>query len=141
MTLTALLSLYASVSAEVGVPRDLLQAVCFVESSHRPYVTRKERQGTSYGACQIKYTTAHMMGYRGSRYHFKTTPELNVYYAAKYLKWQLGRYGDTYRAVAAYNSGTYRERYGRAANHNYVRKVFNERQRNTASGGRARGEN
>ena len=63
----------------------------------------------SYGVCQLKQTTAEQMGYKG-RPKDLMNPKINAYWAAKYLRYQLKRYGgDFCKASAAYNSGTYME--------------------------------
>ncbi len=51
-------------------------------------------------------------------------PEVNMYYAGRYLKWQLNRYGgDINKAISAYNAGRAIE-----SNVYYVSKVLRRRQ-------------
>lgn len=121
----ALLLLFTSVSQEFNLPDGLLEAICFVESSHNTRVVNKSDGGSpSIGVCQIKYTTARQMGYRGyPNTLFK--PISNIYYAGKYLRHQINRYGEMLPAIAAYNSGTYFvDKNGRAFNYKYVGRVL-----------------
>lgn len=95
------------VANKEGVPALLLAAICFVESSHRDHVTNPDDGGSSsIGLCQIKLATAQMMGYTGTvegLYDGMT----NAKWAAKYIKWQLKRYGGRWDdAAAAYNAGS-----------------------------------
>lgn len=116
----------AMVSQSLQIPDGLLSAVCFTESSHRVTVIRHNDGGSkSIGVCQIKLTTAQLVGYAGDEKSL-LNPTVNVYYAGKYLKKQLGRYrGDIPKAVAAYNAGKFKEGdYGQPINQNYVDKVF-----------------
>lgn len=98
---------------EIEVPRELVLAICWGESSFRNRgVTHLDGQTMSYGVCQVKLETAEWLdtiyphvGYKASA---KTlhSPYRNALYAAKYLHYQLKRYkGDWKLAVNAYNSG------------------------------------
>lgn len=53
-------------------------------------------------------------------------PEVNVYYAAKYLQYQIYRYdGDVRKGVASFNAGKHIENaQGLTVNRKYVSKVF-----------------
>ena len=88
-----------------GVNPNLLSAVCFVESGHKPsaYVAM-DGQSPSYGLCQIKLATARQVGFEGSTRDLMH-PATNALYAAKYLRWQYERYGSWDKAVSAYNAG------------------------------------
>jgi hypothetical protein len=108
------------------LPPGLLSALCFVESSHRTYVVNHKDGGSrSNGACQIKLSTAKLLGYNGTEEKL-LDPKVNAYWAAKYLRRQLDRYGgDVRKGVAAYNSGTLRiNDMGHIRNQKYVNKVF-----------------
>jgi len=51
-------------------------------------------------------------------------PEVNAYYAAKYIRKQLNRYnGNQFRAIAAYNAGKVKIKNNTYINHKYVNKV------------------
>lgn len=122
---SALVAIYLAASAYFSLPPGLLSAVCFVESSHRPHVVHKDDgRGDSMGVCQVQPATAKDMGYTGAASGL-LKPEVNAFYAAKYLRKQLNRYGgDMVKAVAAYNAGTYREnKFGKPINQKYVEKV------------------
>lgn len=97
---------------KVDVPRELLLALCWGESSFRKNTSHMDNGSMSYGACQVKLETARWMD---KVYHLrhKVTPtklenvKVNAFYAAKYLQYQLARYdGDWEKAVDAYNAGS-----------------------------------
>jgi len=96
----------------VEVPRELVLAVCWVESSYRRGLKPKLDGDTpSYGICQVKLITANYMD-TVYKHRIKATPKrlqneyVNAFYAAKYLKYQLTRYqGDVHKAIDAYNKG------------------------------------
>lgn len=119
-------------SQNQGLPPGLLSAVCYVESKHntRYYLNKNDGRGInpghSLGECQVKRATARMLGYRGSEERLKSDVKVNTYYAAKYLKHQLDRYGgDIPKAIAAYNAGTHRvNKKGLTRNRKYVTKVM-----------------
>lgn len=79
----------------------------------------------SYGLCQIKKSTARLMGYAGSGKDLQT-PQINAHYAGLYLRYQLYRYnGDVGCAISAYNAGTCRHNAkGLILNRKYVEKVL-----------------
>lgn len=100
----------AAAALNVGVPADLLQAVCWVETRHRNVVTVHDGHDSSVGVCQVKHQTARMMA-RKRRMKFYASDLLNVEknatYAALYLKYQISRYkGNVWAAVDAYNKGS-----------------------------------
>lgn len=96
----------------VEVPRELVLAVCWVESSYRRGLApRLDGDTPSYGICQVKLATARYMD-TVFKHRIKATPKrlqdefVNAFYAAKYLKYQLNRYqGDVHKAIDAYNKG------------------------------------
>lgn len=119
-----LLALFASATTEYNLPPKLLDALCFVESNHRPHViNRDDGKGDSVGICQVQLRTARYMGYRGTEKGL-LGPGTNILYAAKYLRYQLDRYGDLEKAIAAYNAGSYRVKAGKPVNQKYVDKVM-----------------
>ncbi len=110
---------------EVGIPHALLSAVCFAESRHQPRAYNFADNGEgdhAIGLCQVLVSTAKSWGidddrcsddfrYRKNDRVYKNCklfgPYTNAKVAARYLKWQLDRYGGSWiNAVAAYNSGT-----------------------------------
>ena len=107
------------------LPPGLLSALCYVESNHQIHVLHKDDgNSNSLGVCQIKLPTAQMLGFKGSEADLMK-PQVNIRYAAKYLARQLDRYdSDPRKAVAAYNTGTYKEVNGSPINQVYVGKVF-----------------
>lgn len=126
-TLTLAL-LFSGVTHNLQLPNGLLSAICYIESAHKVHaVHHKDGRDneTSHGVCQIKMPTAKMLGFKGTAKELRT-PKQNIYWAGKYLKYQLIRYDkDIRKAVSAYNMGTYKEtRKGNTMNKKYVRKVF-----------------
>lgn len=118
--------LFTTLSVTYQIPPGLLSALCYVESTHNPAaIHHDDGNSDSLGVCQIKLETAKALGFKGSKTELMK-PEVNVKYAAKYLRKQLNRYGgDTPRAVAAYNTGTYRPGSKTfARNQSYVDRVF-----------------
>lgn len=93
------------VSQQLSIPDDLLSSVCYVESTHniKAYHAH-DGKGNSVGICQIKLSTARMLGFRGTERQLRN-PETNIFYAGKYLQHNLIRYNDISKAVIAYNQG------------------------------------
>ena len=90
----------------LAVSKDLLKALCTVESGLRPNVIVNDSNGhKSIGLCQIQLRTARFMGYTGSEERL-LRPHVNMYFAAKYLLYQFERYGQDWdKALGAYNQG------------------------------------
>lgn len=112
-----------SLDALLGLPRGLLNAICTVESNLKPSAIRHNDGGSdSIGLCQIKLSTARSVGYRGNARQLFIANR-NMYYAGKYLAWQIKRYhGDYAKAVTAYNQGTCYSHGGSR----YLAQVFTE---------------
>jgi hypothetical protein len=110
---------------KVGVPPELLSAICYAESNHRPNAfVYSDGTGTNhaFGACQVLLETAREMGFKDDRcendFRYRKQERkwkycklfgyyTNAYYAAKYLKRQLKRYENSWiHATAAYNTGS-----------------------------------
>lgn len=130
MTNTMLALSFIQISQTMALPPGLLSAVCYVESNHKiTAINHKDGKHpaatTSYGICQIKKETAASVGFKGTAKKLQD-PITNMYWAAKFLKFQLKRYGgDPRKAVAAYNAGAYRvNQKGLIKNRKYVGKVF-----------------
>lgn len=116
----ALLALFTTATLEFNLPPRLLESICFVESSYRPNMIHEDDgNGSSVGVCQVQLRTAAYLGYRGTERGL-LGPGTNVFYAAKYLRYQYDRYGDWQKAVGAYNAGVYRP----SVNQSYIDKVF-----------------
>jgi len=105
----------------LGLPRGLLEAICRVESGNNPTrVHKNDGRGDSLGLCQIKLSTARLVGFKGKRNQLMNA-KVNMYYAGKYLKYQVNRYGGNYaKATTAYNQGTSYSHGGSE----YLAKVF-----------------
>lgn len=123
---TGVINIIIKAADKAEVPRELLLAVCWVESSYRtklkPHMDGKSH---SYGLCQVKLETAQYMD-EVYNHKWKATPEklndpyLNAFYAAKVLKWNLSRYqGDWKKAVDAYNKGRHV-----STESEYVKRVY-----------------
>lgn len=123
--MTTLLLTFVSATTTFDLPKGLLSALCYVESHHSPTAMHMDDGGSpSIGVCQLKLNTARLMGFKGTVEQLKN-PKINIYYAAKYLKYQLSRYqNNTTKAVAAYNTGTYKTKpNGLVVNTRYVAMV------------------
>jgi len=106
-----LLLLFVSATSTFNLPQGLLSALCFVESSHRVEAMHKDDGGSnSIGVCQIKYTTAKELGFKGTSKDLRK-PEVNIYYAAKYLAKQIKKYHSVDKGIVAYNLGHYSPTY------------------------------
>jgi soluble lytic murein transglycosylase-like protein len=145
-------TLIATAAQAVGVPAALLLAICTHESAGLNNIVIPHDGGSpSIGYCMLKKSTAEMMGYSGPgtgklkldedlTRRYKTVilkpvgqprglmvPEVNVHFAALYLKFQLDRYGDDWcKAAAAYNAGQYNpsmRALGKPRNLKYVKKI------------------
>jgi soluble lytic murein transglycosylase-like protein len=108
----------------VGVPHELLRAICYSESRlDMKAVAYSDGGGTNHalGLCQVLYSTAVGMGMKKDercKEHIERKdreyancrlygPYTNAFYAAKVLRYQLKRYAGSWaNATAAYNSGT-----------------------------------
>lgn len=88
----------------------LLYAMCAHESMDFNFdYTQYDGNSPSYSVCQIKEKTSRQLGFKGEAMELRN-PHVGISYAAKYLRYQLDRYGNNWcKAVAAYNSGTFIE--------------------------------
>lgn len=123
---TYLMMLFATTTQDFNLPPGLLSALCWVESNHQARAVNPDDGGSpSVGVCQIKPSTARILGFKGSRQALMQ-PKYNIKYAAKYLKQQIDRYnGDLRQGVAAYNAGKCRfNSKHQIMNRQYVDKVF-----------------
>jgi len=107
--------IFSSIGALLKVPPSLLAAIADVESGGNP--NARGRSG-EIGLMQIKCDTAREMGMTGSCEDL-LNPYVNVWYAARYLRYQYNRYGSWEKAISAYNAGRYTP-----ANWRYVEKVL-----------------
>lgn len=105
--MTTLPGLFLLASLNFHLPPNLLESVCFVESKHQVSAYNKNDKGSpSYGVCQIKYSTAKMLGFTGSPAELQN-PKINVYYAAKYLSHLQTRYhSNISKMIISYNRGS-----------------------------------
>lgn len=123
---TFLLLTFATISQTFSLPPGLLESVCYVESKHDIFAFNSNDGGSnSVGICQVKLSTARSLGYTGNERKLRD-PAVNIFYAGKYLSFQLNRYhGKVHKAVAAYNAGRYcRNEKGGIKNYKYVDKVI-----------------
>ena len=98
-----------STSKIVKVPSALLLAICMQETGLTNAVHNHDGGSPSIGICQVKEATAKGLGYKGTARELKD-PQTNIYWAARYIKYQEGRYGDNWcRVTAAYNAGSFIE--------------------------------
>lgn len=106
MTLLALTLLFSQHTKEFKLPANLLSSICYVESHYNPNALHKDDgDSNSVGLCQVKLKTAKWLGFKGNEKQL-LKPEINAYYAAKYLQYLLKRYhGNITKAIIAYNRG------------------------------------
>ena len=90
----------------------VLLSICSHESRGDVHAINITDGGSaSYGFCQIKFKTAKALGFRGSIQELWHNPQVNMGWAGRYLKKQLGRYDNNYYlAVAAYNAGSVKKK-------------------------------
>lgn len=124
MTYTAII---LAAAAKVKVSGALLLAICTYETNLTNMTVYHDGGSPSYGICQVKYGTAKMLGFKGKAEDL-INPKINAKWAARYLKYQVDRYGesDWCKLAAAYNAGTYTESKkvpGKPRNLKYVRRV------------------
>ena len=120
------ISMIVLAAKKAKVSGALLLAICTHESGLTNTLVPHDGGSPTYGVCQVKYDTAKMLGFTGKPKDLMT-PEINIKWAAQYLKYQHERYdGDWCKTVAAYNAGTYNESKkapGKPRNLKYVRNV------------------
>jgi soluble lytic murein transglycosylase-like protein len=113
-------------AATWGVDPDLLRAVVWRESRGNPDATGdlQDPRGPALGLGQVLLQTARGMGFPGNPSELYD-PQVNLYYAAQYLRSRLDVYGgDVPSAVAAYNAGTARYAGRQFVNQPYVDAVL-----------------
>jgi soluble lytic murein transglycosylase-like protein len=106
-------NLFITFAISLAMPDpNLLNALCYVETRNKDIFTKNDVGSPSYGACQIKLATANWM----HLVHEMDGPylnhadlmhkEINIYYAALYLKHQIQHHpGDLRCAISAFNAG------------------------------------
>ena len=134
---------------EYGIDPDLVEALCFVESSFNPKATRYEPaffktyilpmlqrneispveatgRATSWGLMQLMGQVAREKGFKG-QFEELFEPAAGLHWALKHLRHFLDRYPNDidqpYLAIAAYNAGSPRYKDGKFVNQQYVDKV------------------
>lgn len=100
-------NIFLLASMQYGLPDGLLSSLCYVESHHNITAVHKDDgKGNSVGICQIKLPTAKMLGFRGTEKQLMD-PQVNIEYAAKYLRHQIDRYhGNIKYGIISYNTGS-----------------------------------
>jgi soluble lytic murein transglycosylase-like protein len=118
---------FSEIAKEQGVDENLLRAICWVESRHKPHAYRHgdaSRHDHAFGLCQVLYSTAQGLGLKddkcardfsdmlpGERNYTTCDlfgPRTNIRYAAILLKRHLKKYDNNeYKAVLSYNAGRY----------------------------------
>lgn len=100
----------------------LLEAICHVESGNlRTAINTHDSGSASYGACQIKLSTARWLGFTGTVTDLWLDETINKYYASKYLSYLAKRYDNNLdHIISAYNCGKL------CNNKTYVNKVRSE---------------
>lgn len=138
------------VQENMGIPREILAAMIYTESSANPGAIRFEPnyrwlydperfasqlghtldteialQKFSYGLLQIMGATARQQGMHGNLFKL-LTPEIGVSWGCLYLRHLFDRYGNWLDAISAYNQGDNRKYIitGQYKNQKYVDKVI-----------------
>lgn len=112
------LSLFKLIATKIGVSAQLLISVCSVETGLVNKNNFEDRVEASLGVCQVQLTTARRFGKHYDMLALQQ-PRTNILVAAKYLKWQLNRYGSEYMAISSYNAGSFTTK-----NQRYVDNVY-----------------
>jgi soluble lytic murein transglycosylase-like protein len=100
--------LFEHASISHNVPSKINKAVCWQESKHNIKAVKIWDNGPpAHGVCQIKLATARFMGFKGTVKELKS-PGTNIYYATKYLRYQMNRYNKWDKAIVAYNAGHFK---------------------------------
>jgi len=123
---SSLSALFIWTSTLFNLPPGLQSAICWVESGHNVRAMHFDDNGAnSVGVCQIRLSTARLLGFQGSEQDLRL-PRNNVYYSGKYLHSQYLRYNrNILKTISAYNAGSapLNEK-GQIRNIRYVNKVL-----------------
>jgi soluble lytic murein transglycosylase-like protein len=85
----------------------VLRAIAFQESRMRPAAVNRNADGSvDFGMMGINSVHLAELDRFGITSHQLLDPCVNAYVAAWYLRQKMGKYGNTWRAVAAYHSET-----------------------------------
>src|SRR6516164_8570564 len=88
----------------IGVNGYILLAICSHETNLKNIYIKDDGGTPTIGVCGVKYETAKFLKFKGTEKDLMK-PEINIKYAAKYLKWQKERYnGNLCQTIAAYNT-------------------------------------
>ena len=121
-----------SASEQYGVNQALIKAIISIESAWNPLAVRFEPHinDASWGLMQVLLKTAKwMLNDTNLTSAGLLVPSTNIKAGVRYLAWQLNRYGDVEKAIAAYNAGTAKRRTdGTWINQSYVNKVWGKYQ-------------
>lgn len=119
-----------SAATHFKINPELMRALCHIESRCKPAAvnhndgTAKQKAAgiisKSHGLFQIKLSTAKWLGFHGTVEQLQK-PEVNAWYAAKYLNRLYNRYKNTDKVLSAYNAGSYTTK-----NQSYVNKVLKQ---------------
>jgi soluble lytic murein transglycosylase-like protein len=82
----------------------LICAIIAVESEGNPDAKRPVANPKYYGLMQISFETAQWRGYKGDR-NGLFDPDINIFFGADYLSYQITRYKSYIFAVSAYKVG------------------------------------
>ena len=119
-------SLHTIVMEQDLKDKNLIRAIIDQESDWKVDAKRYEKSCKCYslGIMQVRYTTAQMMGFKGTEDELMQ-PEINIKYGVAYLKYQLRRYkNNKFDAIAAYNAGSVIRKNNYYINQQYVDEVM-----------------
>ena len=98
-------SLIAKYSRLYNVDKHLVCAIIKVESNFNPLaINKNDGSSDSLGLMQIKYSTARLLGFRGTKKQL-IMPEYNIKYGVKYLAKAKEKFNNTKHIIQAYNGG------------------------------------
>lgn len=115
--------LVAKVASVVGISGNLLFSVCFTETGMHNVNNYKDRNGGSFGVCQIALPTAREQLPFVDRLALMQ-PRVNLLVAAMYLKKLKAKYKGLRETIAVYNAGSVRFVNNDFFNVKYVDKVM-----------------
>lgn len=99
--------LIINIARSLGVPAQLLLAICTQESNLKNTINHHDGGSPSYGVCQLKSNTAKMVGFQGNPIELMDV-STNIYWSGRYLAYQQTRYGNNWNKLAAsFNAGSY----------------------------------
>lgn len=111
-----------AIAKTLNICATLLHSICYTESHGRNVVNHFDGGTPSYGVCQVKLATARLFN-KDVTAKDLMNPNLNIWYAALYLKKHQEKHADMACVIASYNAGQCFKKNGVITNATYVEKV------------------